>query len=188
MCNINKDATLVSQPYSLVLECDLTAENFRTMMAELCLPRQYVGSLLAFVIVCLAVWVSFSSGFNWWTLLFLLFALYQGIPRLRERLFWRVFSAFCRIPTTRLRIEIDEDRIVTETLSDDPKLARKETVNWEDYTDSGSVNEMKSWFALESKPRFPLSPQHGVLIPKAAFASEGDLSNFREYLKQKMGE
>jgi hypothetical protein len=96
-------------------------------------------------------------------------------------------TSWLGITTVLYRIRINENEIVTETLSDDVNQTKIETVNWEMFTNADSAEEMKRWFMIQSDSRRH-APRHGVWIPKRAFESEVDLYNFRTILKEKLGE
>ncbi len=173
--------------YLLLVEFRVTPKDLRQQATDLrsrswtyfCHPSRILLVFLSY-----ALWKSVRQGIDWNTLFIALLVVFIGLS---QRLIWHIVASLCPISKVLYRIRINENEIVTETLSDDDNQTKIETVNWEIFTDAGSAEEMKHWFMINSDSSRH-APRHGVWIPKTAFESEADLNNFRTFLKEKMGE
>ena len=161
---------------NLSLEFTLTAADLRQLMAGRGWRR---FSLLCYVVaiffVLLAVHRLSTSGLDWIFGLYVAFAVYLFF---RDLMFISLFVAFCQFWAKRAlisRVSIDE-----QTISIEQSKSQRE-IPWSSFAMTGTACELKSHFWLECG--------RGVVwIPKRAFPTADDMTNFRALVKEKMGE
>lgn len=130
-----------------------------------------VRRLIALIVVACAFWHLIDSGLNWHFALYILLAVWIGIPFLVTRTIMCCVLAIMR-PT--IHISIDDDHVSIES------KRSKQQIPWSSFVTYGSAIEYTDHFWLECG-------RGTAWIPKRAFETKDKMEEFRVFVAGKMG-
>lgn len=170
---------------------DLDSEVSFTELRQLLTEQQYTRTLgqkvLRIVLLAPAQAFLILNAKHWSELLLAALLSFFWTPKLRENIFFWLFSALSGKPEIHIHLLISDESIISENSVDNDKAIKPVIVQWTDIKKEGTSRETENWFLLESERRGTLGPKHAVAIPKKAFDSTERMDEFRSLVNEKMG-
>ncbi len=167
------------------IQFEMTLAELGELVNESKVGRKYFYRIMASLLAVIAVWSFYEHGTTWPVVFVAIYAFLHS-SLVQNKLFWFYMKKFCGNPVSYQTMFIDQEFITTQLQSTLDEENRTIELSWHEFTGSGTLQETKSYFLLESENRWPLSPKHHIVFPKSAFHSASELAAFKEFIVEKL--